>query len=144
LGFLPRGGPERKSLWEEAGSLRATIAFYESPKRLAATLEELSQLWGNRRACVARELTKLHEEWARGTLAQLAARYASKEVLGEVVVLVEGRQEEGRWSQEEVRAALALGLERGQPLKELATDIARRAGWVSKDVYRIGVSIKQS
>lgn len=140
-GFLPRKGPERRALLEELSTLSATLVFYESPRRISETLSELSTLWGERRACVARELTKVHEELVRGTLGELAARYEGAEVLGEVVLLVEGRRELQRWDEEEVKRALAAGLSRGEKLKELSTDIARRAGWAGKEVYRLGLSI---
>ncbi|MFZ5468310.1 MAG: 16S rRNA (cytidine(1402)-2'-O)-methyltransferase [Myxococcota bacterium] len=139
LGFLPRKGPERQSMLEEVAALSATLVLYESPRRLTETLVELQGAWGDRRACVARELTKIHEELVRGTLRELAKRFENVEVLGEVVLVVEGRRGPGRWSEEEVRRALAQGLARGEKLKTLSTDIARRAGWVAKEVYRLGL-----
>ena len=78
LGFLPRKGPERRAMLEEVAQLSATLVLYESPRRLGETLVDLQEAWGDRRACVARELTKLHEEFARGTLSELAARYATE------------------------------------------------------------------
>ncbi|HEY8206429.1 MAG TPA: 16S rRNA (cytidine(1402)-2'-O)-methyltransferase [Myxococcaceae bacterium] len=142
-GFLPRKGPERRALLEELFPLRATLVFYEAPRRLPETLEDLAAALGaDRRACVARELTKVHEELVRDTLGALARRYLGQEVLGEVVVLVEGRQEESRWTEAEVRRALEDGLSGGEKLKGLSTEIARRAGWSGQDVYRLGLSLK--
>ncbi|MBZ4418584.1 16S rRNA (cytidine(1402)-2'-O)-methyltransferase [Myxococcus sp. RHSTA-1-4] len=143
LGFLPRKGAERRAMLEEVASLSATLVLYESPRRLAETLPDLMDAWGDRRACVARELTKLHEEFARGTLSELAARYAAEEARGEVVVLVEGRTGERRWSEDELRKALEEGLGRGEKLKALSTELARRAGWAGQDVYRLGLSLKR-
>lgn len=142
LGFLPRSGPERSRLVEEVAQLRATLIFYESPRRLHATLVDLHGLLGDRRACVARELTKLHEEFVRGGLAELAERYAEAEVLGEVVLLVEGRTGEVRWAESEVLTALQEGLSRGEKLKGLSKEIAQRASWSSGDVYRLGLGLK--
>jgi 16S rRNA (cytidine1402-2'-O)-methyltransferase len=143
LGFLPRKGPERQSMLEEVAPLSATIALYESPRRLAETLVDLRAVLGERRAVVARELTKLHEEFVRGTLTALAERYASEEPRGEVVVLVEGRTGEHRWSEEELLRALEEGLGRGEKLKGLSTELARRAGWSGQDVYRLGLGLKK-
>lgn len=144
VGFLPRKGPERAAILDEVSGLRATLVFYESPRRLHETLVDLQQAFGDgRRACVARELTKLHEEFVRGTLGELAARYEGQEVLGEVVLLVEGRTGETRWSQEQVTEALRAGLARGEKLKSLSTELARRAGWTGQDVYKLGVSLKR-
>ncbi|NVI97489.1 16S rRNA (cytidine(1402)-2'-O)-methyltransferase [Myxococcus sp. AM009] len=143
LGFVPRKGAERRAMLEEVAQLSATLVLYESPRRLSETLPDLLDAWGDRRACVARELTKLHEEFARGTLSELAARYAVEEPRGEVVVLVEGRTGETRWSEEELRRALEEGLSRGEKLKALSTELARRAGWAGQDVYRLGLSLKR-
>lgn len=143
LGFIPRKGAERRAMLEEVAQLSATLVLYESPRRLSETLPDLRDVWGDRRACVARELTKLHEEFARGTLSELAARYAVEEPRGEVVVLVEGRTGETRWSEEELRRALEEGLSRGEKLKALSTELARRAGWAGQDVYRLGLSLKR-
>lgn len=142
LGFLPRKGPERVKMLEEVAPLSATIALYESPRRLVETLEDLRDVLGDRPACVARELTKLHEEFARGTLSELEAHFGRGEVKGEVVILIEGRRGEVRWSEEEVRTALGAGLARGERLKSLATEIARQAGWNGQEVYKLGLTLK--
>ncbi|MBJ6762629.1 16S rRNA (cytidine(1402)-2'-O)-methyltransferase [Myxococcaceae bacterium JPH2] len=143
LGFLPRKGPERHAMLEEVAPLSATLVLYESPRRLGETLVDLHAAWGERRACVARELTKLHEEFVRAPLSELAARYAAEEARGEVVVLVEGRTGERRWSEEEIQRALQEGLSRGEKLKALSTELARRAGWAGQEVYRLGLGLKQ-
>jgi 16S rRNA (cytidine1402-2'-O)-methyltransferase len=143
LGFLPRKGPERRTMLEEVAQLSATLVIYESPRRLGETLADLQEAWGDRRACVARELTKLHEEFVRAPLSELAARYATEEPRGEVVVLVEGRTGERRWSEEELRRALEEGLARGEKLKALSTELARRAGWSGQEVYRLGLNLKR-
>lgn len=143
LGFLPRKGPERQAMLEEVAPLSATLVLYESPRRLAETLEDLRDALGDRRVVVARELTKVHEEFVRGSLASLSARYAAEEPRGEVVVLVEGRSGERRWSEEELKRALEEGLGRGEKLKGLSTELARRAGWSGQDVYRLGLGLKK-
>jgi len=138
LGFLPRSGPDRTAVLDEVAGLRATLVLYESARRLGETLADLETALGARRAVVARELTKMHEEFVRGTLGELAARYRDEPPLGEVVVLVEGRTEAVRWTENEVKAALEAGLARGERLKSLSTEIARQAGWTSAEVYRLG------
>ncbi|MGZ6130827.1 MAG: 16S rRNA (cytidine(1402)-2'-O)-methyltransferase [Myxococcaceae bacterium] len=139
LGFLPRTGPDRSAVLEEVAGLRATLVLYESARRLGETLVELASALGPRRAVVARELTKVHEEFVRGNLAELAERYRGEPPLGEVVVLVQGRGEAARWTEAEVQAALDSGLGRGERLKALSTEVARQAGWTSAEVYRIGL-----
>jgi 16S rRNA (cytidine1402-2'-O)-methyltransferase len=123
---------------DEVAGLRATLVIYESARRLGATLADLEAALGPRRAVVARELTKMHEEFVRGSLPELAEQYRDEPPLGEVVVLLEGRTEAERWSEAEVLAAIHTGLERGERLKTLSTEIAKQAGWTSAEVYRLG------
>jgi 16S rRNA (cytidine1402-2'-O)-methyltransferase len=140
LGFLPRKKSDRAKLLAEVELLPSTLILYEAPQRLVESLKDLLATLGPRRACVARELTKVHEEFVRGTLAELVARYDGNQVLGEVVVVVEGRTGSARWSEEEVRSALDEGLGRGEPLKALSKEIAQRSGWSAQALYRLGLS----
>lgn len=133
-GFLPaRREKRRKAMQSLAGETR-TMIFYESPQRIAAFLEEAAEAFGDRRACVVRELTKIHEEILRGTLPELVAEIGGREsVLGEVTVVIAGGQKTVTLSVEEiVRAALedASGSSR-----DLAREIAERTGLSRKEVY---------
>ena len=142
LGFLPRTQTDAEAMLEEVKGLQATLVLYESPRRLGETLQRLQRALGDRRACVARELTKLHEELARGSLSALASRYASGDVKGEVVVVIEGRTGSTRWSEAEVRSALSSALQRGEKLKGLSTQLAEQSGWPAKELYRLGLTLK--
>lgn len=142
LGFLPRQQSDARAMLDEVAGLSATLVLYESPKRLGDTLALLHEVLGERRACVARELTKLHEEFVRAPLSELLARYRHAEVKGEVVLLVEGRVREGRWPEAEVLAALQAGLARGERLKSLAGEVAKQSGWSSQELYRRGLGLK--
>lgn len=149
LGFPPRKGPERAALLEEvAASPRATV-LYESPHRVGRLLEDLAGAAGDeRRVCVARELTKLHEEFVRGTLAEVAARYADAEVLGEIVVVVAGRPRDAA-AEEAVDALAADALARamlaqGQSPSAVAKELRRRLGISRNDAYRIAQDASES
>jgi 16S rRNA (cytidine1402-2'-O)-methyltransferase len=144
LGFLPRQHSDRLAILEEVAALKATLILYESPRRAADTLKDLLSVLGNRRAVIARELTKRHEQFLRGTLEELFGVISVKEPLGEITVLVEGRSGEARWTEAEVVKAIADALASGLKLKELSTQIAKRAGWTGHDVYRLGLQIKRS
>jgi 16S rRNA (cytidine1402-2'-O)-methyltransferase len=88
-GFLPRKGGERRRELEALASLDATLVFYESPRRSAASLAAIAEVFPARQTVLARELTKLHEEVVRGTAQEVAAEIAGRESLkGEVVLLV--------------------------------------------------------
>jgi 16S rRNA (cytidine1402-2'-O)-methyltransferase len=91
-GFIPRKGGARAALLEEIARTPHTVVLYESPQRLGSLLADLAPAAGSeRRAAVAREITKLHEEFVRGTLGELADRYADAPPLGEIVVVMDGR-----------------------------------------------------
>jgi 16S rRNA (cytidine1402-2'-O)-methyltransferase len=93
LGFLPRKGKERSEIISEIGDSRVTVVLFEAPNRVAATLEALVEAGaGERRAVVARELTKKFEEFRRGTVAELASIYGKADPKGEVVLLVGGAE----------------------------------------------------
>lgn len=91
FGFLSKKGNEGKSSLEELKDRRETLIFYESPHHIKKTLELLLEVFGNRKAVIARELTKLNEEYIRGTLEELN-QIDEATLKGEMVVLVEGNQ----------------------------------------------------
>jgi len=89
-GFLPARSTARRHRLEEVRALPATLIFYEAPHRIAATLKDAREILGERRAVVARELTKLHEEFARGSLSELAQKFSSPEsARGEMVLIID-------------------------------------------------------
>jgi 16S rRNA (cytidine1402-2'-O)-methyltransferase len=93
LGFLPRSAGRQKKALQEAASLERTIVVYESPFRVVELLGVAAEALGERaQACVARELSKLHEEWLFGSIADVRARLSAKpELLGEFVVMLNPR-----------------------------------------------------
>jgi 16S rRNA (cytidine1402-2'-O)-methyltransferase len=89
-GFLPARTSARRARFVDLRSINATLIFYEAPHRIAATLRDAREILGEREAVVARELTKLHEEIARGRLSELAERYSSSEnARGEIVLIID-------------------------------------------------------
>ena len=89
LGFPPARGAGRKRFFEKHARLAMTLILYESPKKLARTLEDILRNWGARRIAVARELTKIHEEVFRGSISE-AIEHFTGEVRGELTLVVEG------------------------------------------------------
>lgn len=122
-GFLPSGRKERRAALEELTGETRTMVFHEAPHRLRQTLADMAELLGDRPAALCRELTKLHEDTARTTLAQAAAYYAANEPRGEYVLVVAGREKQ---------TAPALTLEEG-----VARVLALRDGGMKlKDAVR--------
>lgn len=89
-GFLPKKSQERTKRLLELASDERTIVFYEAPHRIAKTLKALKDTLGNRRAVIAREMTKIHEEFIRGPLEELIQRFEEIKPKGEMVIVVEG------------------------------------------------------
>ena len=128
-GFLPRKAGDRARALSSVAHLDATLIFYESPHRTAASLAALADAFPGRHAAMARELTKLHEEVARGPLPTLAEEIAGRESLkGEVVLLVgPPPAEESALDEEAISAALAAhraaGASRAQAVKLTAAEL---------------------
>jgi 16S rRNA (cytidine1402-2'-O)-methyltransferase len=144
LGFLPRRAGECRSLLARLRTVPETLVFFESPRRLAETLRRLAEALGPRRACVARELTKLHEEVARGTLDALAERFAGG-ARGEVSIVVEGCREAAAPAppgdlDAEIRARLAAG---GRP-REIAAALAPTAGLPRRALYARALALARA
>jgi 16S rRNA (cytidine1402-2'-O)-methyltransferase len=140
-GFLPRKASQRAAMLAEVRDLRAQLVFYDSPQRLSRTLAELQSALGDRLALVARELTKVHEELARGTLSELQ-RHFSGEVRGEAVIVVRGAPElaveDPRRLEEEVRERLSKGESPRSIADALAGARSRR------DVYQLALKLRDA
>lgn len=136
LGFLPRKLGARRSQIEAFRMRSETLVVFESPRRVASTLRELTEWLGEgRRACVARELTKLHEEFARGTLAELAEQFAQG-ARGEVTLVVEGAEfDVAELSHDELDDELRSRVALGQSAREIAADLAPRSGRPRRELY---------
>ena len=137
-GFIPSAQSARRAALAEIAQVQATLIFYESPKRLAATLSDMSATLGAaRQAVVCRELTKRFEEVARGTLAALAGTFAERETKGEIVVLVD------RAPPEEVpEATIADALDQAlltMRVKDAATFVSQTLGISSKLAYQVAL-----
>lgn len=87
IGFVPRRSGERRRLFAQLLAARRSVVLYESPYRVADTLADLAAVAADTRVVVARELTKVHEEFVRGSAAELAARYAGERPKGEVTIV---------------------------------------------------------
>ncbi len=133
-GFLPVRGEKRRKGLLALGAETRTMIFYESPQRIAAFLRDAAEAFGDRRACVVRELTKIHEEILRGSLPELAAELSRREsVLGEITVVIAGGTMTVELSVEEiVRGALE---DSSGSSRDLAREIAERTGLSRKEVY---------
>lgn len=139
VGFLPRRAAERRRALLDVASEDRTLVFYEAPHRLLDSLRDMLAVLGDRRAALARELTKLHEEVFRGRLSEALAHFEEMGQRGEFTVVVAGagRVEQPVLGAEEV-LSLARGLvESGLSAKDAAAEAARRSGWARRAVYEL-------
>ncbi len=140
LGYLPRTSAERKAALEQVAELPYTLICLETPHRLLAALHDLQLALGDRRIAAARELTKLHEEVWRGTIAEAIQHF--QEPRGEFVLVVEGNKAAGaKWTEAELLGAIHRELERGESPSALATRLAESSGWRRREIYAL--TIKQ-
>lgn len=140
LGFIPRKGSERARLIARAAAEEWSVVFFEAPPRLADLLEDLAGAVGDgRRAVVARELTKLHEEFRAGTLAELAGYYSEHPPRGEITIVLEGTgapAEPPDRTGEAVEQATLL-LAEGLTRREVVHRLSQTLGLPRNDAYRL-------
>ena len=134
-GFLARRSGERRARLAELASEPRTIVLFESPRRVGDLLSEAAEELGDRRAAVARELTKAHQEVLRGTLAELAARLAGHEVRGEVVVVIEGARRADVLDIEDLADRVEALTAEGVARKEAAARVAEESGASKRELY---------
>ena len=136
-GFLPRKAGERERRVRELALEERTIVFFCSPHRLEADVQALLDGLGDRRAALARELTKLHEQVRRGTLSELAAGLEREPARGEVVVVVAGAtaRDQGTPAAEELAHRARELMAEGVARKEALVRVARETGASRRDVF---------
>lgn len=140
-GFVPRKPGERASALRALSREPRTMVFFEAPTRVAATLADMAAAFGDgRRAAVCRELTKLHEEVARGTLEELVD-WARERVRGELVVVVEGASPAEVPFPDAVTQVLEL-VRSGTRLKDAAGEVAAHTGHSSRELYQAALAVR--
>ena len=144
LGYLPSKSSERRKAMEQVSSLNYTLIFLESPHRIVDSLEDILSVLGDRRICVAREMTKLYEEYWRGSISGALEYFKSKDPRGEFTLVVEGKgkEENEKWEESELMDAIRKELQKGKSAKEISVDLAAQSGWNKKDVYALINSVK--
>ena len=141
-GFLPPKQAARRKELAALATVPATLVFYESPRRLGAALADMAEaLGGSRDAAVCRELTKLHEEARRGTLAELAEVYAGDPPRGEIVICV-GPPEETAPEASDIEAALAEAL-KTMGVRDAAKAVAAATGAPRRDLYQRALALSR-
>lgn len=138
-GFLPQKQSRRKARLEELKAERRTIILYEAPHRINACLRDVHAAFGDRRAVLARELTKIHEEILRGKISDIIREVASREPRGEYTLLIEGAGEKGPGEEVSILSLAdhveKLIREEGLTRKDAIEKVAKLRGVPKKMVY---------
>ena len=134
-GFLPRQTSARRSRLRELAAEPRTVVLFESPRRVAGLIRDAAAELGDRRAAVARELTKVHQEVVRGSLPELADRFAGDEVRGEVVVVIEGAPPPEPPELDSLAGRVEALVQEGMPRKEAAARVAEETGVSRRALY---------
>ncbi|QXC63203.1 16S rRNA (cytidine(1402)-2'-O)-methyltransferase [Aquihabitans sp. G128] len=140
-GFLPRKGSGRTERIAAVAPERRTVVLYEAPHRVARTLADLAAACGDdRRVVLARELTKLHEESWRGTLAQAVAHVAEVEPRGEYVLVLDGAPEPAAVTDEAITAALAVARAAGASTRDAVSEVVAQLGVAKRRAYDLATA----
>lgn len=149
-GFFPRKAGEQRTVLEELRGLDAALVFYESPNRLVTALAAIAEVLPWREVAVCRELTKLHEEVARGTAAELAERFAARAeepggIRGEIALVIDAPNAQEAAADADVAAASAEAraaelVEAGLRTKEVARRLAAEFGIARNDAYDLAMA----
>ncbi len=149
-GFFPRKAGEQRTVLEELRGLDAALVFYESPNRLVAALAAIAEVLPLREVAVCRELTKLHEEVARGTAAELRERFAARAeepggIRGEIALVIDAPNAQEAAADADVAAASAEAraaelAEEGLRTKQIAKQLAAEFGIARNDAYELAMA----
>lgn len=143
-GFLPAKRQERDARLHALRSESRTLVFYEAPHRVKESLMTMRGIFGDREIVVAREVSKVHEEFLRGSIEQVLAQLAEREVKGELTIVVHGAGREARVSEEELIAQIRRMAEEGIGVKQISEILGERHQVAKREVYRLALSIRNS
>jgi 16S rRNA (cytidine1402-2'-O)-methyltransferase len=136
-GFLPaRKGLRREKLQTLRDETR-TLIFYEAPHRLKEALGDIHELLGNREAVLAREVSKIHEEFLRGPVSELVRALGSGDIRGEVTLIISGASGLPGVSEDRLKAEIRELKGKGLRVKEIAEVLGEKFGYPKKEIYRL-------
>jgi 16S rRNA (cytidine1402-2'-O)-methyltransferase len=148
-GFFPRETKERRKVLDEISEREETIIFYEAPHRLLDALTFICENMGNRNLAVCRELTKIHEEIFRGTIKEAVSHFSSKQIKGEIVLVIEGKSKEAileekksKWENMPIRDHIISYMELGKSKKESIKLVSNERGLPKSEIYKYSIGIE--
>jgi len=144
IGFLPRKKAKRQQFLNELAVEPRPVIFYESPKRILTLLEEIISCMGDRPAVLAREMTKLHEEFIRGSVSEILKTLKLRaEIKGECTLLIAGFEGKEELNSEIITTEIKAALDKHQEgLSEITKSIAQKYGLSKNKVYAMALKVK--
>ena len=139
LGYLPNKATERRKSLDRVSDIPYTLIFLESPHRIVDSLADILSVLGDRQICVAREMTKIYEEYWRGPVSGAIEYFKSKDPRGEFTLVVAGKTKEEKelWTEEKLLKAIKKELKGEKSAKEISSELAEQSGWNKKEVYNL-------
>jgi 16S rRNA (cytidine1402-2'-O)-methyltransferase len=138
-GFLPAKAQDRRTRLHALREDTRSLVFYEAPHRLKESLEAMREILGNRDIVLAREITKVHEEFLRGLLSDVIGRIADREIRGEITLVVRGFSGDSSVTGEILRAEVERLKNNGLRVKEIAEVLGEKYGYSKKEIYRLAL-----
>jgi 16S rRNA (cytidine1402-2'-O)-methyltransferase len=143
-GFLPSKKSERESRLEALRGERRTVVFYEAPHRLKDALTAMQRILADREIVVGRELSKIHEEFLRGTIDEVIAQLAEREVKGEITIIVHGAPDAEQISQDALAGEILRLIAEGRGVKQIAEQLGARYRMAKREVYQLALRVKNA
>ena len=141
-GFLPAKKQQRRARLQELKNDARTLVFYEAPHRLNESLQDMQQIMGEREIVVGRELSKVHEEFLRGTVSEVVARFADREVKGEITIVVRGCTDESQVSEENIGTEIRRLIDEGMGMKDISELLGERYHVSKRQIYQLALKLK--
>ena len=138
LGYLPRKKTDRQRLLASVAKQPYTLVFLETPHRLLEALADLEAILGDRQMCAGREMTKVYEEFTRGSISQVGKYYTAQAPRGEFTLVVAGSLPQAdHWNQEQIEMEINAALRSGESSAGLAARLAIESGWPRRKIYAL-------
>ncbi len=134
-GFLPPKKSQRQKVLNELSLESRTLIFYEAPHRILETLKDMEMIFVERKAALAKEITKIHEEVLRGSISEILSKLEKTAIAGEYVIIVEGKRDGERTTSSDILLEISSLMKKGLGRKEAVKKIADAYGLSKKELY---------
>ena len=143
-GFLPEREKERREKLAALRQEKRTLVFYEAPHRLMNSLDDIHRILGERELVIARELTKLHEEFLRGRVSELIPQVGARDIKGEITILVQSGPSQEVLPPEDLQAEIQRLQRQGMAVKQIAEVLGELYALSKREVYRLAIAARNS